>query len=431
MAKMSQTKELAVPTEDPDPLGKDPSEEPPSSRTALAKVLTVKEHLRRKKEYSGLIPLSEKSLRFLCDHYPQATPEDWSNWQWQLQNSICTADKLQNFLRLSYPEILAMSQSRAGLPLRITPYFASLLDREDALQPMRRCVVPVSSEFVTCPGESPDPLGEDHQSPVPGLVHRYPDRVLFLTTGFCSTYCRYCTRSRMVGNTTKFRVSVKQWDQAIAYIEATPSVRDVLLSGGDPLTLMDSQLDYLLTRIKAIPHVEMVRIGTKVPAVLPQRITSKLLKTLKKHQPLWLSIHFTHPDELTPETSAACNQLADAGVPLGSQTVLLKGINDDVETMRRLFQGLLKIRVRPYYLYQCDPILGSGHFRTSVQRGIDMIQGLRGHTSGYAVPHYVVDAPGGGGKIPILPEYYQGTQHGQIVLKNFEGRLFRYPDVQS
>jgi lysine 2,3-aminomutase len=429
MAKTSPTKELAVPNDDPDPLGREPSEEPPSSHAGLAKVLTVKEHLRRKREYSGLIPVSEKSLQFLNEHFPQANYEDWSNWQWQLQNSICTADKLQNFLRLSYNEILAMSQSRAGLPLRITPYYASLLDREDPEQPMRRSVVPVCSEFVASPGESQDPLEEDHQSPVPGLVHRYPDRVLFLTTGFCSTYCRYCTRSRMVGNTNKFRVSIKQWDQAIAYIEATPSVRDVLLSGGDPLTLLDTQLDYLLTRIKAIPHVEMVRIGTKVPVVLPQRITSKLLKTLKKHQPLWLSIHFTHPDELTPETSMACNQLSDAGVPLGSQTVLLKGINDDVTTLTSLFQGLLKIRVRPYYLYQCDPIMGSEHFRTSVQKGIDMIQGLRGHTTGYAVPHYVVDAPGGGGKIPLLPDYYQGVQQGQIVLKNYEGRLFRYPDA--
>jgi lysine 2,3-aminomutase len=302
------------------------------------------------------------------------------------------------------------------------------MEKEDPSQPIRRSIVPVDDEFLVSPGEARDPLEEENQSPVPGLVHRYPDRVLFLTTGFCSTYCRYCTRSRIVGNTNKFRVSIKRWDEAIAYIEATPNVRDVLLSGGDPLTLLDSHLDYLLSKIKAIPHVEMVRIGTKVPVVLPQRITPRLLKILKRYQPLWISIHFTHPDELTPETSAACNFLADTGIPMGSQTVLLKGINDNVQTLRKLFQGLLKIRVRPYYLYQCDPILGSAHFRTSVQKGIAMIEGLRGHTTGYAVPHYVIDAPGGGGKIPLVPEYYLGKVEGGVILRNYAGKTFRYPD---
>ncbi|HPS94112.1 MAG TPA: KamA family radical SAM protein, partial [Deltaproteobacteria bacterium] len=301
----------------------------------------------------------------------------------------------------------------------------------DPSQAIRRSVVPVMDEYLTSPGEAQDPLSEEHQSPVPGLVHRYPDRVLFLTTGFCSTYCRYCTRSRMVGNHGKFRGSITQWQQAIAYIQATPQVRDVLLSGGDPLTLPDSHLDYLLSSISRIPHVEIVRIGTKVPVVLPQRITPKLIRILKKYQPLWMSIHFTHPDELTPETRAACNLLADAGIPLGSQTVLLKGINDDVTALTSLFHGLLKNRVRPYYLYQCDPILGSSHFRTTVDKGIEMIEGLRGHTSGYAIPHYVIDAPGGGGKIPLLPEYYQGRENGEVLLRNYEGRTFRYPDPQA
>jgi lysine 2,3-aminomutase len=426
MAKTSPTKELIAPAEDPDPLGTEPSEEPPSLSSAGGKVLHVKEHLKR--EFSGLIPISERSLAFLQDNFPKASISDWSNWQWQLRNSIYTASQLQGIIRLSYDEIKAMCRACTGLPLRITPYYASLMEKEDPSQPIRRSIVPVDDEFLVSPGEAKDPLEEENQSPVPGLVHRYPDRVLFLTTGFCSTYCRYCTRSRIVGNTNKFRVSIKRWDEAIAYIEATPNVRDVLLSGGDPLTLLDSHLDYLLSKIKAIPHVEMVRIGTKVPVVLPQRITPRLLKMLKRYQPLWISIHFTHPDELTPETSAACNFLADAGIPMGSQTVLLKGINDNVQTLRKLFQGLLKIRVRPYYLYQCDPILGSAHFRTSVQKGIAMIEGLRGHTTGYAVPHYVIDAPGGGGKIPLVPEYYLGKVDGGVILRNYAGKTFRYPD---
>jgi lysine 2,3-aminomutase len=319
----------------------------------------------------------------------------------------------------------------SGLPLRITPYYASLINAWDPSQAIRRAVVPVGDEYLSSPGEALDPLGEENQSPVQGLVHRYPDRALFLTTGFCSTYCRYCTRSRMVGNHGKFKGSIAQWQEAIAYIEKTPQIRDVLLSGGDPLTLTDSHLDYLLSSISRIPHVEVIRIGTKVPVVLPQRLTARLLKILKKYQPLWISIHFTHQDELTPETSAACNILADAGIPLGSQTVLLKGINDDIPTLKALFHGLMKIRVRPYYLYQCDPILGSSHFRTTVDKGLEMIEGLRGHTSGYAVPHYVIDAPGGGGKIPLLPDYYQGHQADEVILRNYEGRMFRYPDKHT
>jgi len=256
-------------------------------------------------------------------------------------------------------------------------------------------------------------------------VHRYPDRVLFLPTDFCSAYCRYCTRSRMVGQGSCSPADTARWERALDYIQATPQVRDVLLSGGDPLTLPDERLEWLLSRLRAIQHVEFVRLGTKVPAVLPQRITPKLTRMLKKYHPLWMSLHFTHPAELTPETALACNRLADAGIPLGSQTVLLQGINDDVPTLRSLYHGLLRLRVRPYYLYQCDPILGSAHFRTSVSRGIE---GLGGHTTGYAVPTYVIDAPGGGGKIPLLPEYLKGRSEEGLVLENFEGRTFHYPD---
>ena len=292
-------------------------------------------------------------------------------------------------------------------------------------------MVPVSNEYLRSPGEADDPLGEDRHSPVPGLVHRYPDRVLFLVTRFCSTYCRYCTRSRMVGSAPEYHFDRVRWERCIEYIEATPTVRDVLLSGGDPLTLADESLEWLIWRLRRIRHVEFIRIGTKVPAVLPQRITPALTRMLKRYHPLWMSIHCTHPDELTPEMAQACERLADAGIPLGSQTVLLAGINDQLETMRRLLHGLLQIRVKPYYLYQCDPITGSAHFRTPVQAGLDIIHGLRGHTTGYAVPTYVIDAPGGGGKIPLLPGYVAGRDDAGLLLKNFEGRYFRYPDLDG
>jgi lysine 2,3-aminomutase len=410
------------------PLAIDLTDEPPSIPEILSE---SPYHLTRsvtKLPNTSRIPISSRSSEFLHEFFPNATMADWPSWNWQIRNSISTKGSIQRIIKLSEDETHAMTHNACAMPIRITPYYASLLDRDDPSQAVRRSVVPVMGEYLVSPSEAADPLGEEDQSPVPGLVHRYPDRVLFLTTGFCSTYCRYCTRSRMVGNNHRFRGSIAQWQKAIAYIEETPAVRDVLISGGDPLTLPDSQLEYLLGSIARIPHVEMIRIGTKVPVVLPQRITLKLLRILKKYRPLWISIHFTHPDELTPETSAACNLLADAGIPLGSQTVLLKGINDTVQALKPLFQGLLRIRVRPYYLYQCDPIHGSSHFRTSIEKGLEMIEGLRGHTTGYAVPHYVIDAPGGGGKIPLLPDYFQGRENGDVILRNYEQRMFRYPD---
>jgi len=409
-------------------LAADLTDEPPSIPALLSE---APYHLSRsvsRLPNASRIPISARSSEFLREFFPNATMADWSNWHWQIRNSISTSESIRRIIRLSEDEALALMHSTCGMPIRITPYYASLLDRDDPLQPVRRSVVPVTGEYLISDLEAADPLGEEEDSPVPGLVHRYPDRVLFLTTGFCSTYCRYCTRSRMVGNNNRFRASIAQWQKAIAYIEETPAIRDVLISGGDPLTLPDSQLEYLLASIARIEHVEMIRIGTKVPVVLPQRITPRLLRVLKKFRPLWLSIHFTHPDELTPETSAACSLLADAGIPLGSQTVLLKGINDSVSTLKPLFQGLLKIRVRPYYLYQCDPIHGSSHFRTSVDKGLEMIEGLRGHTTGYAIPQYVIDAPGGGGKIPLLPDYFQGRDNGDVILRNYEQKMFRYPD---
>ena len=374
------------------------------------------------------LKIGARSLQFQRKYFPLATTADWNSWEWQLRNSITSWKALQQVLQLSDDEVRAMTVESGNLPLRLTPYYASLLDANDPMQSLRRSVVPVTAEHLISCGEAADPLGEDTHSRVPGLVHRYPDRVLFLVTGFCASYCRYCTRSRLVGDQNKRHLNREQWDRALSYIELNPDVRDVLLSGGDPLTLPDSSLEYLLTRLSRIPHVEFVRIGSKVPVVLPQRITHSLVNLLKRFRPLWMSLHFTHPDEITPETAQACERLADAGIPLGSQTVLLKDINDSVPVMRKLMHELLKIRVRPYYLYQCDPILGSSHFRTSVEKGLEIIEGLRGHTSGYAVPHYVIDAPNGGGKIPLLPDYYQGRDEGAVLLRNYQNKVFRYPD---
>ncbi|MBN1843269.1 MAG: KamA family radical SAM protein [Deltaproteobacteria bacterium] len=369
-----------------------------------------------------------RTLRFRKRFFPQATNAEWNDWHWQLRHRVTRLPELERIIRLSEDERNAILRSSASPPVAITPYFASLLDEEDSLQSLRRTVVPVTAEYERSRGEATDPLGEEGDSPVPWLVHRYPDRVLFLATGFCSTYCRYCTRSRMVGSHRSHHFNLRQWQRAIDYIEATPAVRDVLLSGGDPLTLRDENLEWLLSRLRRIRHVELLRIGTKAPVVLPQRITGTLTRMLRRYHPLWMSIHFTHPDELTPEVRRACESLANAGIPLGSQTVLLAGVNDNAETMRRLFHGLLQMRVRPYYLYQCDPVSGSAHFRTPVQKGMEIIKGLRGHTSGYAVPTYVIDAPGGGGKIPLLPEYVIGRDGSDLLLRNYEGHLYRYPD---
>lgn len=375
--------------------------------------------------------ISPRSDEFRRQYFPDASLRQWNDWRWQLRSRVRNLAGLSRIVRLSVDEEEAVRRLGGQLPVGITPYYAALLDAGDANQPLRKTVVPVTGEFVTSPGEADDPLAEDSHMPVPGLVHRYPDRVLFLVTSFCATYCRYCTRARMVGQTGEYHFNTEQYERALDYIAAHPQVRDVLISGGDPLTMMDDRLDWLLSRVRAIPHVEFVRLGTKVPTVLPQRITPELCRMLRRHNPLWMSIHFMHPAELTPEVQQACGRLADAGIPLGSQTVLVRGVNDDVETMKRLVHGLLKVRVRPYYLYQCDPISGSGHFRTSVAKGLEIIAGLRGHTTGYAVPTLVVDAPGGGGKIPLLPDPVVGHDGQSILLRNYEGRTFRYPDARS
>jgi lysine 2,3-aminomutase len=373
------------------------------------------------------IPVSKRAQEFMRYYYKDIGILEWNDWQWQLRNSFTSLRQLGQFLRLSESELFSVIGKQKP-PLRITPYYASLIDPNNPAQAIRRTMVPVQNELLTAPEEKIDPLEEEHQSPTPQIVHRYPDRVLFLATGVCAAYCRYCTRTHLVSKKEKSHCSIAEWDAAIDYIRQHKEVRDVLISGGDPLTMSDNRIEYLLSRLRKIPHVEILRIGTKVPVVLPQRITTSLVETLKKYHPLFMSIHLTHPDEITPEVAFACKKLADAGIPLGSQTVLLKGINDNVETFTKLTHELLKIRVRPYYLYQCDLIPGSSHFRTSVAKGLELIKGLRGFTSGYAIPHFVIDAPGGGGKIPLLPEYVTGKDENGYILVNYEGKTYHYPD---
>jgi len=373
--------------------------------------------------------ISPRSDAFRRRFYPQATRREWNDWRWQLHNRLRDAGRLERIICLSAEELEALHRLGGHLPVGITPYYAALIDALDSRDPLRRTMVPSVAELERSAGEADDPLAEDSHMPVPGLVHRYPDRVLWLVTNFCATYCRYCTRSRLVGKTGEYHFNSYQYRQVLDYIAAHPEIRDVLLSGGDPLTMTDERLEWLLSQLRAIPHVEIVRIGTKVPVVLPQRVTPGLTAVLRRYHPLWMSLHFMHPDELTPEVAEACGRLADAGIPLGSQTVLASGVNDDVDTMRRLMQGLLKIRVRPYYLYQCDPICGSAHFRTPVQKGLEIIAGLRGHTTGYACPTYVIDAPGGGGKIALWPNQVVGTEDCDLLLRNYEGKVFRYPDT--
>jgi lysine 2,3-aminomutase len=413
-------------------------EEKPPSRTARANkpILTslqtapVQAKAAAPERKTALrFPVGAETRAFYRRFYPGTSTLEWNDWRWQMRTRIRSLAELSRIFRLSEDEYSAVSRHTGPLPVGITPYYASLMSLTDASEPLRRTHITTSAEYTRMPGESDDPLAEDHDTKVPGLVHRYPDRVLFLTTGTCSTYCRYCTRARAVGNPGgEYQLSGRQWEKAIAYLEEHTEVRDVLLSGGDPLTIGDDKLDWLLGRLRAIKHIEFLRIGTKIPMVLPQRVTSSLTRVLKKHHPLFMSIHVTHPDELTPETTEALNRLADAGIPLGSQTVLMKGINDDAQLMVKLMQGLLKRRVKPYYLYQADPIRGSHHFRTTVEKGLEIIDALRGHTTGYATPQFAVDAPGGGGKIIIAPDYVVGRDGDDLILKNFEGGIYRYPD---
>lgn len=376
----------------------------------------------------GGIPLSAHENRAIS-FFSDATPLDWEDWSWQVRHRVTTKEVLGRLIKLTPQEEKGIDGCGQKLTLSIPPYFASLMDPDDPNCPIRRQCVPRADELEISSEEMTDPCAEDEHSPVPGLVHRYPDRVLFLVSEMCAMYCRHCTRSRMVGDGVR-TLNKQTYEAAFKYIRSHPEIRDVLISGGDPLMLSDRILEYLIKSIKEIRHVDFVRIGTRVPVTLPQRITSNLVSMLRKYGPLWMSIHVNHPKEITKRVQFACDALADSGIPLGSQTVLLKGINDTSTVMKRLMHDLLKIRVRPYYIYQCDPIHGSSHFRTPVSVGINIVEQLRGYTTGYAVPTFVIDAPGGGGKIPLSPDYVISRKKDRYILRNYAGDQFVYYDCE-
>jgi lysine 2,3-aminomutase len=350
----------------------------------------------------------------------------WNDWRWQLSNRLNSVEELEQVIHLTPSEKRALTTN--GLfRVDITPYFASLMDPDDLHDPIRKQVIPTDAELVPFTSMMEDSLAEDKHSPVPGLVHRYPDRVLMLVTTQCASYCRYCTRSRIVGDPSA-QFSRSDYDAQIDYLAHTPQVRDVLLSGGDPLVLAPKLLENLISRLRAIPHIEIIRIGSRVPVFMPQRVDQELCDMLARYHPVWMNIHVNHSNEITQELAAACDRLTKAGVPLGNQSVLLAGVNDSIHIQRELVHKLVMIRVRPYYLYQCDLVEGAGHFRTTVNKGVEIMEGLRGHTSGYAVPQYVIDAPGGGGKIPVQPNYVVSSAPGKVVLRNFEGFLTTYSE---
>ncbi len=358
--------------------------------------------------------------------YADIPDEQWNNWRWQLSHRINTVEEFEKVLPLTDSERKALSAP--GLfRVDITPYFISLIDPQDENDPIRKQVVPTSAEMVPFTAMMEDSLAEDRHSPVPGLVHRYPDRVLMLVTTQCASYCRYCTRSRIVGDPAA-TFSRSEFEMQIEYLKRTPQVRDVLLSGGDPLVLAPKILEEILSRLREIPHIEILRIGSRVPVFLPMRITNELTDMLQKYHPLWINIHVNHPNEITRELAEACDRLTRAGIPLGNQAVLLAGVNDNVHIQRELVHKLVRIRVRPYYLYQCDLVEGAGHFRTPVAKGIEIMEGLRGHTSGFAVPQYIIDAPGGGGKIPVSPNYLLSMSEHKVVLRNYEGYITTYEE---
>ena len=359
--------------------------------------------------------------------FPDVTDEQWNDWKWQVKNRIETLEDLKKYVKLTAEEEEGVRKTLSTLRMAITPYYLSLIDPNDPHDPVRRQCIPTALETHQAAADLLDPLHEDEDSPTPGLTHRYPDRVLFLITDMCSMYCRHCTRRRFAGQTDN-ECGPDRIEKALEYIEKTPTVRDVLLSGGDALMVSDKKLEYIISRLRQIPHVEIVRLGTRTPVVCPQRITPELCDMLKKYHPVWINTHFNHPNEVTAESKRACEMLANAGIPLGNQSVLLRGVNDCVHVMKNLVHELVKMRVRPYYIYQCDLSMGLEHFRTPVSKGIEIIEGLRGHTSGFCIPTFVVDAPGGGGKTPVMPQYVISQAPGKVVLRNFEGVITTYTE---
>jgi lysine 2,3-aminomutase len=358
--------------------------------------------------------------------YADVPDEKWNDWRWQLSHRLNAVEEIEKIIPLTKGERKAL-QTSGLFRVDVTPYFISLIDPEDPNDPVRQQIIPRAEEMQAFTAMMEDSLAEDRHSPVPGLVHRYPDRVLMLVTTQCASYCRYCTRSRIVGDPGQ-TFSRQEFEAQIEYLKRTPQVRDVLLSGGDPLVLAPKILEEILSRLREIPHIEIVRIGSRVPVFLPMRVTQELCDMLQKYHPLWINIHINHPNEITQELAEACDRMTRAGIPLGNQSVLLAGVNDCVHIQRELVQKMTRIRVRPYYLYQCDLVEGAGHFRTPVAKGIEIIEGLRGHTSGYAVPQFIVDAPGGGGKIPVMPNYQISASDHKIILRNYEGYVTTYEE---
>jgi lysine 2,3-aminomutase len=356
-------------------------------------------------------------------YYPGVADEDWYDWRWQFRHRLTTIEEIAEKLPFPSEEWEARREVMHDFRAGITPYYLSLIDPNDPADPLLRQVVPTVEEHLFRAVGEEDPLGEEAYSPVPGITHRYPDRCLMVISNSCAIYCRYCTRKRIMFEDA---VPDLQIDRMVEYIARTPQIRDVVVSGGDPLTYATEKLERILAKLRAIPHLEIIRIGSRVPVAIPMRITDELCQMLEKYHPLWVNVHYNHPRELTPEAARACDKLLRAGIPLNNQAVLLKGVNDSLETIKALCQGLMKLRVRPYYLYQCDPIRGGEHFRTSIHKGIEIMEGLRGHTSGLAIPTYVIDAPGGGGKIPVAPQYLLYYEGGRAILRNFQGKIYEY-----
>ncbi|MCL2702043.1 MAG: lysine 2,3-aminomutase [Defluviitaleaceae bacterium] len=362
--------------------------------------------------------------------FPAVTDADWNNWRWQIRNRVEDIGALEKLINLTKEEKEGVSKCLGTMRMAVTPYYLSLIDPNDPHDPIRKQAIPLEAELRAAPAEMEDPLSEDTDAPVKGLTHRYPDRALLLITDQCAMYCRHCTRRRFAGQSDAVLPS-EQIDNAIDYIAKTPEIRDVVLSGGDALLLTEDRLEYIMKRLRDIPHVEIIRIGSRLPVVMPSRVTPELVGMLKKYHPVWLNTHFNHPSEITAESAEACRLIADAGIPLGNQSVLLAGVNDCAHVMKKLVHELVKIRVRPYYIYQCDLSRGLEHFRTPVAKGIEIVEALRGHTSGYAVPTYVVDAPGGGGKIPVAPQYLISQSAGKTILRNYEGVICAYTEPRD
>ncbi|MFW6288015.1 MAG: lysine 2,3-aminomutase [bacterium] len=361
--------------------------------------------------------------------YWNCTDDEWNDWKWQVKNRISDAGTLSKIIKLTEEEESNIKKVLNKFRMGITPYYASLMDIDNPDCPIRKQAVPTILETHLGDSDINDPLDEDVDSPVEGLTHRYPDRVLFLITDQCAMYCRHCTRRRFAGQ-NDIGIPLVKIERCIEYIRNSPEVRDVLLSGGDCLLVSDDKLEYIIQKLRKINHVDVIRIGSRTPVVMPQRITDRLINMLKRYHPIWFNTHFNHPEEITPESIDACGKIVDAGIPLGNQSVLLRGINDSPAIMMELVQKLVKIRVRPYYIYQCDLSMGIEHFRTKVSKGIEIMESLRGHTSGLAVPTYVIDAPGGGGKIPVMPQYLISMSPTKIVLRNYEGVITTYSEPQ-